>query len=190
VAAAVLVVLELEYCEPWSEPLQQLATALGEKLPRLSVFASGSQAVTLHGVVQESDLLPHLDEFQRALDQFTQTARTLVERLASVLQVSPTSLGESWRALAEAQRSGCLDDRWDYYFHGSAVQFQDLQTGSILDVRLKDWGQRGALFDPFFVGMFVRSTPGFEALAQLLPHLYHDTSRALALLHARSIGTS
>ena len=53
------------------------------------------------------------------------------------------------------------------------------ETGSTLDVRLKDWGRGEALFDPYFVGVFLRMTPQYEDLAELLPDRYHDTLRAL-----------
>jgi hypothetical protein len=176
-------VLELGYCEPWSEQLRSLAWRLHEQLPHLSVFVSGERSVALKWVPQEDAFRPHLDEFGRAVAQFTHTARTLVERLGSVLQISPAKFGEDWRMQVPAeQHSGCLDGRWDYFFHGREVQFQDLQTGSVLDVRLKHWGHPDALLDPFFVGMFLHSTPGFEALAHLLPDRYHDTARALLFL--------
>ena len=77
---------------------------------------------------------------------------------------------------------GMLDDSWEYWFHGYECQFRNVLTEQVVDVRLKNYGNKRAILDPYFLAVFVRTTPEEAKVSELLRDEFHDTARVLEIL--------
>jgi hypothetical protein len=161
---------------------------LSKQLPEcFSIFDSGgtkeSTQITVKKVIEERVVIENIDLFLEAIDQFCATANELITRLARRLNFPMEEVSENWRfQLDSSLTKGWLDDNWQYWFHGHECQFRNVATEQVVDVRLKDYGDKYALLDPYFLAVFVRTTPEEARVSELLKDEFHDTGRVLKIL--------
>jgi len=161
---------------------------LSKQLPgHFSVFDSGgtkeSTQITVKRVIEEQVVVENIDLFLKAIDRFCATANELITRLARKLNFPMEEISENWRfRLDPSLTKGWLDDNWQYWFHGHECQFRNVATGQVVDARLKDYGKQRALLDPYFLAVFVRTTPEEARVSELLKDEFHDTERVLKIL--------
>ena len=161
---------------------------LSRQLPEcFSVFDSGgtkeSTQITVKKVIEEQVVVENMDIFLKAIDRFCATANELITRLAQRLNLPMEEVSENWRfQLDSSLTKEWLDDNWEYWFHGHECQFRNAATGQVVDVRLKDYGNKYALLDPYFLAVFVRTTPEEGRVSELLKDEFHDTRRVLKIL--------
>jgi hypothetical protein len=159
---------------------------LAPDLPDYTVFNSGG-AVTIKKVIAEADILASADAIVSAALKFRRTADDLMTRLSSKLGIPFEAFYRLEHRLLlrgrwfKSRWSGRLDTRWSYGFHGYQCGFRDKSSGQKLDVELGFDGEFGVL-DPFFFAMFVRTTPGLNAIAALFRDNFHDPLRTLQVL--------
>lgn len=161
---------------------------LAKQLPEcFSVFDSGSTKestqITLMKVIEKQVVIENMDSFLNAIDRFCATANELITRLAQKLNFPVEEVSENWRfQLDPSLTEGWLDNNWEYWFHGHECQFRNVATGQVVDVRLEDYGNKRALLDPYFLAVFVRTTPEEARVSELLKDEFHDTARVLKIL--------
>lgn len=164
--------------------IEKLSTQLPE---RYSIFDSGgtkeSTQITIKRVIEERVVIENIDLFLGAVDRFCTTANELITMLAQKLDFPVEKVSENWRfQLEPSLTKGMLDDKWEYWFHGYECQFRNMVTEQVVDVRLKNYGDKLAILDPYFLAVFVRTTPEEVKVSELLKDEFHDTTRVLEIL--------
>jgi hypothetical protein len=137
-----------------------LIARLAEALPDHSVFDSGSRLgsaqITIIPVVSRARILERRVEILQAVAEYRQACLALIEQY----------------------RSGILSQDWRTDVHGGHCRFLNRRTGQVVEAPLREWVDPKRV-DPYFFAKFVRTTSGFEPIAELLTHDYHDAARIL-----------
>lgn len=136
---------------------------LSTALPDHSVFDSGgspdSPWITVKPVVARSRVLGRRGQILDAIRQY--------RRIRA--------------ALAEQYRAGTLAPGWWAYEHGGDCQFKNRRTGQVVEAPLREWSDPDRV-DPYFFAKFVRTTAGFQAVAESLTDDFHDAARILDVI--------
>jgi hypothetical protein len=131
---------------------------LSAALPECSVFNSGGDGnrswITVMPVVSRSRVLERRGQVIQAIEQYRQVCTALVEQY----------------------QAGTLAPEWQADEHGEHCRFESWKTSQVVEAPL--WVDPGRV-DPYFFAIFVRSTAGLEAVAELLEHDFHDAARVL-----------
>lgn len=144
----------------------------------------GFDRIRFHRILPSETILEHAPQFAASAREFRRLATILCRRLASKIGISSTQLSYSGRFLPpeqEVAQSGKLSANWEYFFHGYQCGFTHRKTGQTLDVEFGFSDEFGVL-DPWFWLQFLRSTPQFHFLAQLLPLGFTDAARMMDTL--------
>ncbi|MFO0798297.1 MAG: hypothetical protein U0804_12540 [Gemmataceae bacterium] len=153
-------------------------------MPECSVFDSGGDQthewVTVKRVIPTEVMAANAAEFLAAMRLFRRTATALAYQLAERAGVRPAQLLE---AVLAGHRDVDLGNGWHAGHHGLGCRFENSVTGQVVDVRLEHGAEFGAL-DPFYIALFLKTTPGLEPLGRLLRDDYHDGRRVLDYFRA------
>jgi hypothetical protein len=142
-----------------------LIDRLSTALPEFSVFDSGGGPspawVTIMPVVAKARVLDRRAEVLRALSDYRRACAALVEQY----------------------RGGILPREWRSSEHGGHCRFTNCRTGQIVEAPFRHWADPDRV-DPYFFAEFVKTTAGFEAVAELIDHHFHDGARILEVVGA------
>ena len=142
-----------------------LIERLTQELPDHAVFQSrlgpGTQWITLLPLVTHAQILAHRDQIRSAIAAYASACAELVAQY----------------------QSGTLADTWSEDEHGEHCQFVHAHTGQVVDASLYPL-QSVAQIDPGFFALFLKTTPGLEAVALLLTHDFQDADRILKTMAA------
>jgi hypothetical protein len=122
-----------------------------------------------------------------AAGQFRQEATALVHRLAAHLGLATPTLADFAAVKLQQVRTGRrkqpLDAAWTYHLHGHECRFENTVTGQLLEVIIVTAPEFGFL-DPYFLLEYLRTTPAYQALPQVLRNV-EDAAKALDVLARR-----
>jgi len=149
------VVLRFARCDDAS--LRAAIDRLGRALPDHSVFLSGVDTITVLRVISRAEIERHRASITEAVTAYRRTCDSLVERY----------------------QDGSLDPAWDTGEHGMECRFEHRETGQIVEAPLL---MRARRVDPYFFALFVKSTPEWRPVADLLVEDFHDAARMLDVL--------
>ncbi len=140
-----------------------LVHELRAALPEHSVFDSGGDNttdwVTVMPVIPSVTVLAHAREFGAAVASYIEACSTMLAKC----------------------KEGSLSEEWSSAIHGGHRRFENSHTGQVIEAPLG--GAPAPLnVDPYFLSLFVKSTPGLEVVAGLLRHSFHDAVRMLDIL--------
>ena len=160
---------------------------LKNHLRNYSMFYSGttqeSVNLTVKKVIDEEVVLANKDLFIQAINSYLYISDELIFELAKALNLSPEEI--SLDRLHEARHSKGdtkLSGNWVYLFHGNECRFRDTATGQVVDMRLKDFGNKEVIPDPYFFAEFIQTTSTHKELSALLDDGFHDTRRVFDIL--------
>ncbi|MBC8103740.1 MAG: hypothetical protein H7Z41_14290 [Cytophagales bacterium] len=138
--------------------IASLSAALGDH----AVFDSGGPNhswVTVLPVVARSRILERRAPIFHALAEYKRLCATL----------------------AEQYTSGTLSGEWQASEHGDHCCFLNRRTGQRVEAPLTGEADPGRV-DPYFLALFLRSTAGFESVAELVTNDFHDVDRMLRIV--------
>lgn len=141
--------------------IERLAHALPDHAVFQSRFAPDSGWITLLPLVTHAQVLAHRDQIRSAIAAYASACAELVAQY----------------------QSGALADTWSEDEHGEHCQFVHAHTGQVVDASLYPL-QSVAQIDPGFFALFLKTTPGLEAVALLLTHDFQDADRILKTMAA------
>lgn len=168
--------------------LEQIIRERAEQLPNHSLFYSGGTEyttnITILKVVNEQVVLTYTEIFLNAIEQYFATGNDLVTRLARHLNYPQKQITELWVTKLEcSQHRGQVGDDWKYGFHGLGCRFWNTATGQTVDFTLRDYGKAMAIPDPYFLAMFIETTPVLKKeLSQVVDFDFHDMRQVLHVL--------
>jgi hypothetical protein len=140
-----------------------LIDRLSVALPDFSVFDSGGGLspawVTVMAVVARARVQECRAEVLRAISDYRRACAVLIEQY----------------------RGGTLPREWRTGEHGGHCRFTNRRTGQAVEAPFTEWAHPDRV-DPFFFAEFVKTTAGFEVVAKLIEHNFHDAARILEVV--------
>jgi hypothetical protein len=104
----------------------------------------------------------------------------VIERRSEVLQAI-RSYRETCDCLVREYRVKTLSKEWKTDEHGGHCRFENRRTGQVVEAPYNEWAKPDRI-DPYFFSEFVKTTSGFEAVAELIDHNFHDGARILEVV--------
>jgi hypothetical protein len=134
---------------------------LAAALPEHSVFVSGgdreSTWISVMPVVARARVLGH----------------------AALVRTAMAAYRSACSSLTAGRIAGKLGPEWSADEHGGHCRFVSRSTGQVVEAPLRPAAEP---LDPYFFAEFLLSTPGYESLAELIAHKFHDTARILEIM--------
>ena len=154
----------LEFPFRWWLPINKkhIIEHLAMALTDYSVFDSGggprTTCVTVTAVVSQERVLNSIDKILDAIDCYIVTCSNLTTEY----------------------EEGILNSEWSAMMHGEHVRLENSNTGQIVEAPLMTTTIE--TIDPYFFGVFVKTTENFVEVAQLITDEYHDSRRILEII--------
>jgi hypothetical protein len=136
---------------------------LAVSLPDHSVFDSGGDQrtswVTVMPVVTRARVSQRRSEVLRAIGDYREACGRLVREYTA----------------------HTLSPEWQTGEHGGHCRFESRRTGQVVEAPIREWVDPDQV-DPYFFSEFVKTTAGYEPVAELIDHKFHDAARILEVV--------
>jgi hypothetical protein len=108
-------------------------------------------------------------------------ARVRVQKCRAEVLRAISDYRRACSVLVEQYRGGILPREWRTDEHGGHCRFTNRRTGQAVEAPFRAWIDPDRV-DPYFFAEFVKTTAGFEVVAAMIEHKFHDAARILEVV--------
>lgn len=159
---------------------------LQEQLPNYHIFnLRHTPQLWISPAIKTTKILERIDEVHEAAVSFRKDAIRLMQMLGKAYNKNlfneKREIFEIKKASRANRQRGKVNDDWNFWFHGAECQFENHQTGQIVETVITNGTEYGAL-DSFFFQRYLLTTPKFQNLGAFFNEDRASMIKALNLL--------
>ena len=160
-------------------------------LSEYSVFHfSWNKTIAISLSISTKKIIESKNEIYLCAKNFRQDASELMKKLAVTFDINLETLEglHELKFKKSIKQRGKLDDDWKYYLHGAECQFENINTGQIVEVIIIEKPEFGYL-DTYFFYNYMATTERFKKLASWFDNDYLKVGKAIDILSREGILT-